>query len=1428
MSLEELLKLLLWFEANTNEPIPIKSGAFLEKIEDLQKEIAEARITQTPDKELLEKADIFCKKYLCHSKNIYQASLLWLLDAFEANAKNAPLQTKIKNKIPQVFSQFLKHCPEIAIDLFEKEGARLGQVNIACLYLLKTYQAKGQERSLTNFQQLEGLIKEKLTKLQEVSQPLALLLHVDYEDTLGFASMLIWLLKRGIKAKLILKTGVLQNFLSYAFPVSESEEVDQNPLKLLYSLLAGYQEAETLLKRSAEVGVVDKALIAYNLQGKLCAPETLKRLKIKTPAFIGSLDCSLFQQLYTLFGMKFLPFAFKEGYESKSEKSLKTLQVALNEEDLVFDGLPRLVDYLCSSYKEEALKLRLAYLSQLIEARSIGLHLLKNKCLTILPLLPFCLDETRLNSDEFDQCVDELIEKPNAELSPADKFSLLMHWMAWIYEQKTATALLIFQKTALYVLSAIDQFLDYESLALRLMEIYQIIKHFIEEDSVDVEIEESRSMLNVTEDYLNSLEEDCQFNWELQCKLLLSHKTFNQEDYQHLQKLWKIYKLRQDFFSVLYEQDLEESPISLARLLFNKYLELFPEKLDSALMQLAGILFNLKNEEELYDYQYGIVDLIFTSEQVTKIKTLLFTLKKMNPLWYLIHWTNNRNLLKEAITQDRLYLVDYLIKHLKRLPNQKILLFKACCFAIQEKKIASIDIFLTNPTLDLQLNEDELTILFLTALYTNEESVFFLLMKYRKALNLTKTVHSKLFSKAAKYGYVWAIKILYEPIISFLPNAAEVDKNLLKAIKNDHLDFVKALCEREDIYPSEQAIEKGWTTLLLRTRDYKKQFIQACFRRIKSNMAHTCLDLFLNPFDYLKLVKTITWLEATSEQQLLILLKLTLEGNSWSVLFKQIVNDDPVQRAKQQERVTRLVLSNYIPKSNFADLESLFQILPKYLHPQKETFIKCFELSFVKRDIPTLEVLFAYGAQYLAEKDLKDYLVIAICEGNAGLTLSLLFKKKLSSETIAAIFEQTIIANTPQINLELCKKNLLNINQKADFTAPLVKANFLQSLVEICKTPDYSDDLWFNIFSEALKLRNSQVIQLIGREDQFEILTTWPRRVEELLTKGDKEFAKEIYTAACLSLEDKIDKQLILMAKEGLFRAASAILLMKEVPKATILAMLKMALEHQQIQFIRELCQAQLISVEQKKTFIPSLIHHNQIALIQSFCDQDPTYSAAFWNFTLENALENNKLELIPVVCQPERFYKIYNFSQYLSKAIKTGKLEQVKALIAAASSCSFPIQVANLKQEAQEAQQPEVADWFEQLRELNTYRNLCKPEKSPLANALELLLDYTKFNSRLLRFFSGAWNRHHISEVEQLLASPPTSLNLLLIELNKIKLVNPSGALARTITYLKDFLLPLEQELKREQSERLAWFDKKTQPKIVNVEVERIIHHLG
>ena len=40
MSLEELLKLLLWFEANSNEPIPIKSGAFLEKIEDLQKEIA--------------------------------------------------------------------------------------------------------------------------------------------------------------------------------------------------------------------------------------------------------------------------------------------------------------------------------------------------------------------------------------------------------------------------------------------------------------------------------------------------------------------------------------------------------------------------------------------------------------------------------------------------------------------------------------------------------------------------------------------------------------------------------------------------------------------------------------------------------------------------------------------------------------------------------------------------------------------------------------------------------------------------------------------------------------------------------------------------------------------------------------------------------------------------------------------------------------------------------------------------------------------------------------------------------------------------------------------------------------------------------------------------------------------------------------------
>lgn len=75
--------------------------------------------------------------------------------------------------------------------------------------------------------------------------------------------------------------------------------------------------------------------------------------------------------------------------------------------------------------------------------------------------------------------------------------------------------------------------------------------------------------------------------------------------------------------------------------------------------------------------------------------------------------------------------------------------------------------------------------------------------------------------------------------------------------------------------------------------------------------------------------------------------------------------------------------------------------------------------------------------------------------------------------------------------------------------------------------------------------------------------------------------------------------------------------------------------------------------------------------------------------------------------------------------------------------------------------------------------------------NALILLNDYTQFNSAWLRFWHCYWNRHHVREVNVVVQkvndNQITTLDDLLVELNKIELVNQNGSLARHIKEIEN-----------------------------------------
>ncbi|MFT4059684.1 MAG: DUF5617 domain-containing protein [Legionella sp.] len=108
-----------------------------------------------------------------------------------------------------------------------------------------------------------------------------------------------------------------------------------------------------------------------------------------------------------------------------------------------------------------------------------------------------------------------------------------------------------------------------------------------------------------------------------------------------------------------------------------------------------------------------------------------------------------------------------------------------------------------------------------------------------------------------------------------------------------------------------------------------------------------------------------------------------------------------------------------------------------------------------------------------------------------------------------------------------------------------------------------------------------------------------------------------------------------------------------------------------------------------------------------------------------------------------------------------------------------------------------EMHTWLKNLQNTpHSYSVIVNQRKleTKLDKALALLNDYTKNDSMLMRFFHGHFNRHHTREVSLLVKKfmqnqNKASLEALINDLDKIKLCNPEGSLARRIQYIKDRL---------------------------------------
>tara|TARA_B100000989_G_C19532054_1_gene470626 strand:+ start:3229 stop:4749 length:1521 start_codon:yes stop_codon:yes gene_type:complete len=101
------------------------------------------------------------------------------------------------------------------------------------------------------------------------------------------------------------------------------------------------------------------------------------------------------------------------------------------------------------------------------------------------------------------------------------------------------------------------------------------------------------------------------------------------------------------------------------------------------------------------------------------------------------------------------------------------------------------------------------------------------------------------------------------------------------------------------------------------------------------------------------------------------------------------------------------------------------------------------------------------------------------------------------------------------------------------------------------------------------------------------------------------------------------------------------------------------------------------------------------------------------------------------------------------------------------------------------------------------SYKELTGSGDNNLSKARALLADYTKNDSALARFFTGHWNRHHVSTVNNIVNKIDNNqyhdIHELLSELYAINNQNLTGSLARRITFIETLLnvddYPMTQE---------------------------------
>lgn len=272
-----------------------------------------------------------------NNKSIYKSAIQYLLQQpSSGRADEIRKEFKLRNLLKKLKSTDCKSFDQLSHD----DITRLKRFPILSVLFDSPIELPVAALTVDGIRNELNGIRQELKDFKKYEYILPLISHY-IDKPQRFAALILWILKKGATAEIIINSTILHQFYEYHLP---SHDKQNSPIRGLYDSLTHFSRAKKLLELCAETSCVlekgNQTYQSYNLQGVRVEQKKLSRINSTSYKFKQPLTMPHFQTLYRLFGFTFLTqvlILFKE--EQKQElKEMLSLWFSGRESNFTFQS----------------------------------------------------------------------------------------------------------------------------------------------------------------------------------------------------------------------------------------------------------------------------------------------------------------------------------------------------------------------------------------------------------------------------------------------------------------------------------------------------------------------------------------------------------------------------------------------------------------------------------------------------------------------------------------------------------------------------------------------------------------------------------------------------------------------------------------------------------------------------------------------------------------------------------------------------------------------------------------------------------------------------------------------------------------------------------------------------------------------------------